>query len=321
MFRPATWQALNEQFDVIENHNERQLSAAEVLDVIGDCDAVITGWSSPAFSRQTLDAAPHLKIVAHAAGSVKSLFSAEVVQEILIPRGITVFSGNAPMAINVAEATVGLMISIPRRWPELQQEFRQTRGRVQTPINGQFLTGATVGLVSASQVARYVLKLLPAFGCRVLLYDPFLSAEQAQPLGAELVGLDEIFASSDILSVHSPDLPTTKNLIGARELALLRDGATFINTARGAVVDHEALLAECRSGRILAALDVTEPEPLPSDSPFWDLPNVCLLPHIAGAGYAGYFGIGDHALQALYDTFEGKKVQGAVPLERWELLA
>jgi len=321
MFCTTDWEALKTEFDVTDNHEELTPSADEVREKIADYDAVLTAWGSPAFSSPTLESAPNLKLVAHTAGSVKGLFSVEVVKDVLIPRGITVYSGNAPMAINVAEAAIGLMISIPRRWPQLEREFHQTRGRVQTPTNGQFLTGATVGIVSASQVARCTLKILAPFGCRVLLYDPFVTPEQAAELGAELVELDEIFAQSDIISIHAPALPSTKNLIGARQLSLLRDGATFINTSRGIVVDHEALLKECRTGRILVALDVTEPEPLPNDSEFWELPHVYMLPHVAGTGNAGFFGIGSGTLQALRDVFAGKSVLGAVPLERWESLA
>jgi phosphoglycerate dehydrogenase-like enzyme len=321
MFRPADWQALKQEFEVIENCDERQLSAVEVEDKIADCDAVITGWGNRPFSRHALDGAPRLRLFAHAGGSVKALFDREMVRDVLVPRGITIYSGNAPLAVNVAEATIGLMIGVPRRWPQLEKEFKERRGPVQSPISGQFLTGATVGLVSASQVARHVLKFLPAFGCRTLLYDPFLSAEAAHQLGTELVGLDDIFAQSDIVSVHAPDLPATKKMIGARQFALLRDGATFINTARGAVIDHDALLAECLKGRLLVALDVTEPEPLAADSPFWNLRNVTLLPHVTGAGHAGYFSIGAQILDALRHVFAGKPVRGAVALESWETLA
>ncbi len=321
MFRPTTWEALKNEFDVLENHQERQLSPAEVIAEIGDCDAVLTGWSSPSFSQETLDAAPNLKLVAHTAGSVKCLFSEALVREVLIPRGLTIYSGNGAMAINVAEATLGLMILASRRWFEHAEQFRRTRQGTELPINGRFLTGATVGLVSASAVAREVLRLLPLFDCEILLCDPFVSPEAARELGAELVELNELFRRSDIVSVHAPALPTTQNLIGASQLALLRDGATFLNTARGAVVDHDALLRECCSGRIVAALDVTEPEPLSPDSPFWELPNVVLLPHLAGRGEAGLFQIGDGTLQALRATFAGNPVQGAVSLEHWQTLA
>jgi len=122
--------------------------------------------------------------------------------------------------------------------------------------------------------------------------------------------LDELLAQSDIVSFHAPDFPATRNMIGAHQLALLRDGTTCINAARGRIVDHEALLEECRSGLIVAALDVTHPEPLPPNSPFGELPNLLLLAHITGRGEAGLFQIGEKTRQA----------QCAVPLERWEFL-
>jgi hypothetical protein len=127
------------------------------------------------------------------------------------------------------------------------------------------------------------LRVLQPFDCKILLYDPFLTPQAARGLGAELVGLDAIFERSDIVSVHAPALPDTRHLIGAAQLRKLRDGAAFINTARGDVLDHDALLQECRTGRIVAALDVTSPEPLPPESELWTLPNVILTPHIGHA--------------------------------------
>jgi len=322
MFAPDDWSALCAEFEVIENSTERQMTAAEVLARIGDCDAVITGWGSPAFSREALDAAPRLKLVAHTAGSVKGLFSDELVREVLIPRGINVYSGANGIALNVAEATIGLMILATRRWVEHSAAFSEKkRGGADFSRNAQFLTGATVGLVSASLVGRHVLRVLQPFECRILIYDPFLSPEAARSLGAELTDLDTLFERSDIVSLHAPKLPATDNMIGAAQLAKLRDGGVFVNTSRGSVVDHDALLAECRTGRIVAALDVTEPEPLPPDSEFWTLPNVILLPHIAGQGRAGYQRVGEMALRAMRDCFAGRPVAGAVALDRWETIA
>jgi phosphoglycerate dehydrogenase-like enzyme len=209
------------------------------------------------------------------------------------------------------------------RWSENIAAFAHSKKRDYSypPYNGQYLTGATVGLVSASSVARHVIRLLEAYNCRVLVYDPFLTQAQAHDLGVESVGLDELFASSDIVSIHAPSLPSTKNMIGERQLKSLRDGATLVNTARGSVIDHDALLNECREGRIIAALDVTTPEPLPPDSEFWNLPNVILTPHISGSGHAGYFAVGDMVQQALHNCFAGHAVPGAVRLDRWEVLA
>jgi phosphoglycerate dehydrogenase-like enzyme len=321
MFREETWDSLREEFDVYENDSPGQMPADKVNGLIGDRDAIMTGWGSTPFTRETLDAAENLKLIAHTAGTVKFLFTPELVNEVLIPRGITVFSGNDGLAINAAEATVGLMIAASRRWPEHIEAFGRLGQRSrEIPRNGQFLSGATVGIVSASKVARHVLRLLQPFGCEILLYDPFITPEMARGLGVELVKLDDLFKRSDMVSVHAPVLPATEKMIGAAQLKKMKDGALLINTSHGSVLDHDALLKECRKGRITAALDVTDPEPLPTDSEFWNLPNVVLTPHLARDGYAGYFRIGDNTLQALRDCFNGRPVAGAVPLENWDIL-
>jgi phosphoglycerate dehydrogenase-like enzyme len=117
----------------------------------------------------------------------------------------------------------------------------------------------------------------------VLVHDPYADAAAVAAEGAQLVELDELLMRSEILSLHLPELPQTRHAIGARELALLPDGATIINTARGSVIDTLALERECVSGRLSAILDVTDPDPLPVGSPLAGLPNVMLTPHIAGS--------------------------------------
>ena len=325
MFAPAAWSELQGEFELWQNPEARHLAPDEVVHLATDCSAVITGWDAKAFGSAWLEAAPALKIVAHTAGSPHPLFSDETVREILIPRGIAIYTGADGMAINVAEQTIGLMISSARRFNQQAHAFKkrvQTGEATTVPARDtQYLSGATVGLVSASKVARCVIPLLHAFGCNVLVYDPFLSAEAARELKVQSVELSELFERSDIVSLHAPDLPATRGLVTADLLGKLRDGATFVNTSRGTVVDQNALLTECQSGRIFAALDVTTPEPLPADSPFWELENVLLLPHTSGQGRAGYRRIGEGAVQAIRDAVAGRAVTGAVPLQRWETVA
>jgi phosphoglycerate dehydrogenase-like enzyme len=322
MFAPEVWAALTSEFEVTLNTETKQKTSAELREVIGDFDAVLTGWGSPRFTREVLEAATNLQIVAHTAGSPRAIFDDDVVNEFLMTRGITVYSGANSIARNVAEFTIGLMIQCARHVFLHEAAFRQKkRGGADLPRAAQGLLGATVGLVSASMVGRQVIRVLQPFECEILLFDPLISPEAARQLGAQKVELDELFERSDIVSLHAPNLPATQKMVGAAQLQKLRDGATFINTSRGSVVDHDALLAECKNGRIIAALDVTEPEPLPPDSEFWNLPNVILTPHIAGKGQAGYHGIGQGALDALRDCFAGRPVAGAVPLERYEFVA
>jgi phosphoglycerate dehydrogenase-like enzyme len=161
-----------------------------------------------------------------------------------------------------------------------------------------------------------VAERLRAFDLQVLISDPYLTTAQAAELGAELVDNDTLFRRSDILSVHAPLIPETVGLVDARLLALLPDGAVLINTARGKIIDAEALIRECVSGRIDAVLDVTEPEPLPPDSPLLDLPNVFITPHVAGAVGNEIARLGEMAVGELERLVAGQPLQHAIsPIE------
>ncbi|HEY7072109.1 MAG TPA: NAD(P)-dependent oxidoreductase, partial [Acidimicrobiales bacterium] len=140
-----------------------------------------------------------------------------------------------------------------------------------------------IGLVGASHVGRAVVELLAPYRCSVAIADPYLSAAGAAALGVDKVELDELLATSDVVSLHAPALPSTERMIGAPQLARMMDGATLINTARGVLVDHDALVPEVRSGRLTAVLDVTDPEPLPPDHPLLHLPACVVTPHLAGS--------------------------------------
>ena len=141
----------------------------------------------------------------------------------------------------------------------------------------------TVGIVGASRIGRRVIELLRHFDYRILLYDPLVGPEGAAALGAEKADLDPLMARSDIVSLHAPSLPETRHMIDARRLSLMKEGATLINTARGALVDEAALIDRLKTGAIHAVIDVTDPEVPEASSPLYDLPNVFLTPHIAGA--------------------------------------
>lgn len=324
VFKPETWDEFCGSCTVLDASNETRADA-----LIPSCDAALTGWgTSYRFTPARIAAAARLRLIAHTAGSVKYMLPDADARLELGRRGALVSSGYTAIAINVAETTIAMLILALRRWPELVQKLPHERrpGIAQPgdlpPRNGQFLTGATIGLVGLSTVARTTLPLLRPFGCRVLGYDPYVSQREAHDLGVELTELDDVFARSDAVSVHVPELPDTRGLVGERQLKLLRDGAAFVNTARGWVVDHEALLAECEGGRISVALDVTTPEPLPPDSPLLKLPNVFITPHVAAMGHGGLFQIGEGALAAVRHVFDGGPPPSClVPMEHWDIIA
>jgi len=180
----------------------------------------------------------------------------------------------------------------------------------------------TIGIVGASMIGRRVIELLSPFPhLRVVLYDPFVTQNDAAALGVTKLELDELCSVSDVLTIHAPDLPSTERMISTAELAALRTGATVINTARGALLDHEALMVEVSSGRLSAVLDVTDPEPLPDDHPLWELPNVVVTPHIAGSQGAELRRLVDHAVDEIERWHSGRPPLNGITMEQLSRLA
>jgi phosphoglycerate dehydrogenase-like enzyme len=237
-----------------------------------DTEVLITGWGCPPLDGPALRGAPRLRAVLHAAGTVKPFMTAAAWR-----RGLTVTSAAEANAIPVAEYTVAAVLFAGKSVFAQRDSYRDRR-RFPAPPPGTGNFGRRVGVVGASRVGRRVLTLLRAFDLELRYHDPYTSVP-----GARRMELDELVATSDIVTLHAPDTPGTRHLIDRRRLALMRDGAVLINTARGALVDTAALTAELVTGRLSAILDVTEPEPLPEDSPLFVRSNVFLTPHAAGS--------------------------------------
>ncbi|KUN88717.1 hydroxyacid dehydrogenase [Streptomyces griseoruber] len=249
---------------------ESALAGAEVL---------ITGWGCPHLDTEALTALPRLRSVLHAAGSVRSL-----VGEALWERGVTVSSAVTGNAVPVAEYTLAMILLTGKDAFVHRERYRRTHAQptpAETAATGNL--GRRIGVIGASRVGRRLLELLRPYDLEVLLHDPYVDVTEAAALGARLVPLEDLLRHSDIVSLHAPDIPETQHMLDRSRLALIRDGGVLINTSRGALVDHVALTEELVSGRLHAVLDVTDPEPLPADSPLYRLPNVFLTPHIAGS--------------------------------------
>ncbi|WP_133805884.1 hydroxyacid dehydrogenase [Kribbella caucasensis] len=254
---------------VVERFDDPRLAGR-----LAELEVLITGWGCPPLTEDFLAAAPKLRAVLHAAGSVKAH-----VTQAAWDRGIVVSSAAAANAIPVAEYALATIILAGKGVFTLRESFRVDRtfklGHIHPGIGNH---GRRVGIIGASRIGRQVLELLRPFDFKVQVHDPY-----AEGLDIPLVSLPELLSTSDIVSVHAPSTPQTYRMIDREGLALLRDGAVLINTARGDLVDTEALVGELRTGRISAVLDVTDPEPLPSASILYDLPNAFLTPHVAGS--------------------------------------
>lgn len=235
-------------------------------------------WNMRRLDREFLDAAPKLRAVFYAAGSVKGFATPEAYE-----RGITICGAWRANAIPVAEYTMSvILLSLKRFW----QISRSAKNRGILGFD-EGVVGAyhsKVGLVSLGAIGRHVAKLLSAFEVDILAYDPFCNAEQAREAGVTLVSLEELFRVCEVVSIHTPLLPQTRGMIGAPLVRSMKTGATLINTSRGLVLDEEAVLEVFREREDLTAvLDVTVKEPPAEDSLIHKLDNIVRTPHIAGS--------------------------------------
>lgn len=272
--------------------------------LLAEAEILITGWGSPTIDAAALALAPHLRLVAHSAGTVKGLLG-----DSLFDRGIAVSHAAQANALPVAEFTLAAIIFAGKKIFRFRDLYVADRNRKRTqPIQAEAIGnyGRTVGIIGASRIGRRVIELLAPFDYRILLYDPMVDAADAARLGVEKTELDALMASADIISLHAPSLPTTRHMIDAQRLSLMKEGATFINTARGALVDEAALIATLKTGRIDAIIDVTDPEIPEAGSAFYDLPNVFLTPHIAGAVGLERTRLGEMAVDEVIRFIEGK---------------
>jgi phosphoglycerate dehydrogenase-like enzyme len=277
MMSQAVWDALAAFADVIQHPGQEAANKDDLLALLPSADACLTSWEVARLDADVLAAAPLLQAMAHMGSSV-----GRFVSDALWERGIQVTSTGPALALDVAETTLGLMIvGMKRIWP-LGQHVRDGGWRESAYWPSRELHGKTVGIVGASNVGRHVIELLHSFGVQVLLYDPYVSEEGAEELGAEKVEMDDLVVRADVVSLHAPAKPETHHLLSTEHLAMMKDDALLVNTARGTLIDEVALIKELAKGRFFAFLDVTDPEPPAADSLLRQLDNVVVTPHLAG---------------------------------------
>lgn len=305
--------------DIVSPTPIEDFSTPEARRILRDVEILVTGWGCPQVTAEVVAAAPKLRLVAHAAGTVKFTLDAAVYEA-----GIAVTHAADANAVPVAEFTLAAIIFANKHVFELRDLYRADPSRRSTyalmdePIGNY---RRTIGLVGASRIGRKVAKFLEAFDFDVLLCDPFVGASDPIAKTVQLVDLDTLMQRSDVVSVHAPSLPSTKHMIGARELAFMRAHSTFINTARGALIDEAALIAELQTGRIQAVIDVTDPEIPAANSPLYHLPNVFLTPHVAGAVGTERLRLGQLAIREIERFVAGQSLEFAVEPASLERLA
>jgi phosphoglycerate dehydrogenase-like enzyme len=315
MYRKDQLDKIREMGEVSVNTQVGPPSQAQVAEMIEGAEVAFTSWGCPPLDKSVLDRAPGLKVILHAAGTVKGIVTPEV-----IARGIRVSSANDAIGQGVAETTLGLtIVSLKNIWQlaNFTKDGEWAKGKAFV----KDFYGVTIGIIGAGKAGRHYIRLLQSFNVQILVYDPLLTDEQAAEMGVVRVDLHKLMSESDVVSIHAPSLPETYKMINTNSLRWMKDNAVLINTARGDIIDEEALVAELRSGRIWACLDVTDPEPPCDDHPFRTLPNVILTPHIAGVVTNGLNRVTDYAIRDLELFLEGRLMNGEVDLQSLNVIA
>ncbi|MDH7485077.1 MAG: phosphoglycerate dehydrogenase [Anaerolineae bacterium] len=284
--------------EVVYNPLGRSLTSAEVRALLPGCDGYIAGLDI--IDRAALEAADRLRVIARYGVGVD-----QVDLEAAGEKGVVVTNTPGVNATAVAELTVGLMLALARMIPLANQEIRAGRP---ARAEGVSLEGKVVGLLGLGAVGRQVARRLRGFECTVLAYDPAVDAATAREFGALLCPQEEVISRSDFLSLHVPLLPETRGMVNADFLARMKRGAFLINTARGELVDEEALFAALQSGHLRgAALDVFAQEPPGPDHPLLSLPQVIATPHIGAHTDAAINAMGWGALRDCLAVLRGEE--------------
>nr|AYA93352.1 putative glycerate dehydrogenase [uncultured bacterium pG7] len=291
-------------------------SVAQNPAILHEAEVVLSGWGAPLMDEGFLAAVPKLKAVFYGAGSIRG-----IVTEAFWEQGILITSAWAANAEPVAEYTIAQVFMCLKCVWQYARDFKAARRFLRhLKVPGGY--GSTVGIISLGMVGRRVCELLRPFDLQLLAYDPFVSPQEAAQLGVELTSLEEIFRRADVVSLHTPWLKETEGMITGAHFATMKPGASFINTARGAIV-REGEMIEVLKARpdLFAVLDVTYPEPPVPDSPLYTLPNVVLTPHIAGSMDGECRRMGRYMVEELRRYVRGEPLRWSISRERAAILA
>ncbi|SEE43113.1 Phosphoglycerate dehydrogenase [Arthrobacter alpinus] len=318
LFTARLLDALADGVNLLSREPLEDFSSAAALAVLANTDILITGWGCQQIDADVLDAAPRLRYILHAAGTVKNH-----VTEACWDRGIQVSTAADANALPVAEYTLAMILLANKNILQLGQLVHSRHSPVspeaEFPSMGNYRK--RVGIIGASKIGRHVIRLLRPFDVDVVVADPFLDDAEATVLGTALVTLEELASTSDVVSLHAPSLPSTLNLISKEIIASFGPGTTFINTARGELVDQDALLDRLQQGDLYAVLDVTTPWELPPDSGFYTNPNVLLTPHIAGSLGTELERLAATVVAEAHRVAKGEPLRHALPAEQLSITA
>jgi D-3-phosphoglycerate dehydrogenase / 2-oxoglutarate reductase len=270
---PATVEALGPDFEIRSCNGADR---AELLHAVGDVDALLVR-SATRVDAEVFGAAKRLSVVARAGVGLDNVDVAAATQA-----GVMVVNAPTSNILSAAELAVALLLAVARHVPQANASLHAGEWK-RSRFTGVELFEKTVGVLGLGRIGVLVAQRLAGFGMRVIAYDPYVSGARAGQLGVRMVGLDELLAESDFLSVHLPKTPETVGLIGEQQLRQVKSSVRIVNAARGGIVDEAALYAALKEGRVAGAgIDVFATEPC-TDSPLFELDTVVATPHLGAS--------------------------------------
>lgn len=285
-------------FELIKNPHQRPYKSEELRALAPDVSAVIAGMES--WDRKTISYFDKLKIIEKFGVGVDTI-DLKAAEE----NGITVGNALGQNSVSVANMTIALMLAVLRK---LVMYVNTTRAGEWVRDMADDIDGKTIGIIGFGDIGRKVAKRLMGFDVRILAYDTAPNVEIAKELNTEMVSFDRLIEESDIITIHVPNLPSTYHLIGEREFEKMKCNAIIINTARGPIIDEEALVKSLEAGKLAGAgIDVYKSEPVKPDNPLMKIKTVVCTPHTSSETHKAYHDISMCTAQAIIDYFNGKK--------------
>lgn len=284
---------------------------------LADLEVVFSTWGMPALTHVDLERLPSLRAVFYAAGTVKGFARP------FLERKITVCSAWGANAVSVAEFCLAQTLLACKGYFANTRDCRNPeRNRAGVAALGPGAYGETVAIIGAGQIGRCLISLLRPFNLKVIVVDPYLSDAEAAALNVRKVTLEQAFQEAIVVSNHLPNLPSLQKVLGRRLFESMRQGATFVNTGRGAQVDEMDLVAVLRQRPdLLVLLDVSDPEPPPAGSPLYGLANVQLSSHMAGAHGDEVIRMADYMIEEFQRWQDGTSLRYAVTLDMLDRMA
>ncbi len=272
-------------------------------DALGAADAALAG--AAIWDRDRIAAGAGLKVISRTGIGYDT-----VDLDAATAQGVVVCNAPEAPTISTAEHTMALLLSAAKSLPANQQRLATGAGNYYAANGAIELAGRTLGVVGCGRIGSRVAAAAAGLGMGCIATDPYLEASEAP---VELVTLDDLLTRADVVSMHCPLTDETREMINADTLAKMKPGVIFVNAARGGIVDQDALVEALDSGHVAAAgLDVTVPEPLPTDHPLQGRPNVIITPHIASATDRGRRRMYEHAMNNVMTALAGDRVATCV---------